>query len=242
MSLPNYQKGGRFHLFVIVTAVIASLILGAGYWSGFLNASSPTDTETLTIVATRPTQVGFNITIRNSGTTDATLEYLLVNGITRNYPSTIIPYDDEVDVSVYLINAPITSDSTFKIRLHTHAGNEFAQTIHVGKYESIEITTADTSLWGNYAGWTLTLAMHNTGVVDTTIDNILINSKPLSDWSGIIVQGEGTTVNVPVEIGNEATIHLDITAATSGLHMGVVLDVKLHTSLGNEYPMFIRLP
>jgi hypothetical protein len=30
MSLRNYQKGGRLHLFVIVTAVIASLILGAG--------------------------------------------------------------------------------------------------------------------------------------------------------------------------------------------------------------------
>jgi hypothetical protein len=246
MSLRKHQKGVSFHLFVIVIAVIASLIVGVGYWSGFLGVSSPTDTENLTIVATQPTQLGFNITISNSGTNDAKLEYLIVNGTTY-YPSTIIPYDDAVDVNVYLINAPITNDSTFEIRLHTQAGNDFAQTIHVKKshpshLETIEITTADASLWSNYAGWTLTLTMHNTGAVDTTIDNIFINSKLLSAWPGIIVQGEGTAVNIPLEIGNEATIHLDITAATSGLHMGVLLDVKLHTSLGNEYPIFIRLP
>lgn len=247
MSIRMNSRGVKYGLVVIV--VTASLVMGVGYWSGFLNVSSPTDTEHLTITATQPTQLGFNITIGNSGTKDAKLDYLLVNGTTRHYPSTILPSEEEVAVNVYLINTPIQRDSTFEIGLYTQAGNDFAQTIHVNKYEpplsqleTIEITTASASLWDDYAGWTLTFTMRNTGAVDTTLDNLLVNSIPLSDWPGIVVQGVGTSVNVPIDMGNEVTLYLDITAATSGLHMGVLLDVKLHTSLGNVYPKFIQLP
>lgn len=111
-------------------------------------------------------------------------------------------------------------------------------------FEKIEITTAYASSnasIGTDGGWTLTITAHNTGSSDTTLDNIFINQKPLSDWNGITIDGV-TTVDVALPSGTKATMHVDIDKALSGLNAGSSLDLKLHTASGNDYPKFLQLP
>jgi hypothetical protein len=111
-------------------------------------------------------------------------------------------------------------------------------------FEKIEITTAYASAnasAGADGGWTLTITAHNTGSSDTTLDNIFINQKPLSDWNGITIGG-GTAVDVSLPAGVKATIHVDIDKTVSELQAGSSLDLKLHTATGNDYPKFLQLP
>lgn len=109
------------------------------------------------------------------------------------------------------------------------------------KFEQVEITTAYAS--STATGWTLTITAHNTGSADTTLDNIFINQKPLSDWSGITVRPLNTTaIEEALPSGTKVTVLVDIDSAASGLNPGSSLDLKLHTASGNEYPKFVQLP
>jgi len=99
-------------------------------------------------------------------------------------------------------------------------------------------------------GWNITLQVKNVGTTDATIDNIFINGKPLESYGtnitsvsySISVQSPfaaGTGFTLPA--GKSATITLMI-KTNAGFSPGQMVEVKLHTASGKEYPKQVTLP
>ena len=125
------------------------------------------------------------------------------------------------------------------------------------RYEKLEVVNAyavydddnllpDSNLW-NSTGWNVTVVVKNTGSTTATIDDIFINGKPFnvyknqSDYQLIFVNGEATFDTLTVEPGQEATLIIGIGESSPFTH-GIVIEVKLHTAAGNEYPKSVQLP
>jgi len=103
------------------------------------------------------------------------------------------------------------------------------------------------------SGWTITLEVKNVGTTDATIDNIFINGKPLSSssYSNIITPKYAIGDENPVDFeagkgftlqaGKTATITIQI-SKDSDFTSGQMIEVKLHTASGKEYPKQVTLP
>ncbi|RLG81396.1 MAG: hypothetical protein DRO13_01380, partial [Thermoprotei archaeon] len=119
-------------------------------------------------------------------------------------------------------------------------------------------------------GWMVVLQVKNTGTSDTTIDQIYINGKPYdyynTDSNIAICYASGTesptdvtevysegkcnsdnnwnsfdTSRVSLKSGGNATIVIVIQSG-GYFNPGMTIEVKLHTSAGNEYPKQVQLP
>ncbi|ADV64717.1 archaellin/type IV pilin N-terminal domain-containing protein [Desulfurococcus mucosus] len=105
--------------------------------------------------------------------------------------------------------------------------------------ENLQIITAYaeqfTNTTTNTTYWTITLQVKNVGTTDVTIDNIFINGKPYGSV--------GVTLNItlPYSIKTGETKGLTITIS-SGFSSGQMVEVKLHTASGKEYPKQVTLP
>ena len=136
-------------------------------------------------------------------------------------------------------------------------------------FEQVELPTAYAEYGTNFdidddgtageSGWKITIELKNTGSADATIDNIFINSVPLSsistsvvdlwykdengqlteaqDFSSISIRvGKGSTNSVIIYILDDGG--QSIKGATSGTRM----DIKLHSAAGRDYPAQVKLP
>ena len=106
------------------------------------------------------------------------------------------------------------------------------------RFEKIEVTScyAVKDASGNY---NVTVVMKNSGSQDATISYVLINGKPLSEYSGTItsdIPANGLTV----AIGSSATVSIDIDSGT--FEAGTTLDMKFHSAAGKDYPQMLSLP
>jgi len=94
-------------------------------------------------------------------------------------------------------------------------------------------------------GWKITLEVKNVGTTDVTIDKIFINGKPISSDSGITVEPDITSSPRPVKAGDSTTITITIPTDETSLgkfSAGQMVEVKLHTASGKEYPKQVTLP
>ncbi|WP_042667329.1 archaellin/type IV pilin N-terminal domain-containing protein [Desulfurococcus amylolyticus] len=109
--------------------------------------------------------------------------------------------------------------------------------------ENLQIVSAYATK--NNDGWTIYLQVKNVGTVDVTIDNIFINGVPVSGLTGyvqsITVNGEVQDMsNINIPIGTGKTVNMEI--AVKGYVAGQMLEIKLHSAAGKEYPKQITLP
>ena len=106
---------------------------------------------------------------------------------------------------------------------------------------------ANASLTNGFrSGWNITVVIKNTGSTDATIDEIFINGKPFSAYTingeQIILVDGGTTFNeLPIKTGETKTLTVTIGAVDPFSH-GIIVEVKIHTAAGNEYPKSVQLP
>jgi len=119
--------------------------------------------------------------------------------------------------------------------------------------ENIQIISAYAERSGN--DWKITLQVKNVGTTDASIDNIFINGKPASAIStslGSINATIGqstssysgsnlTSINIPLKAGGNATITIEI-KGNSDFSSGQMVEIKLHTASGKEYPKQVTLP
>ena len=114
------------------------------------------------------------------------------------------------------------------------------------RYEKLEVINAYATKDNDF---TIYVYVRNTGTSDATIDNIFINGKPPSDAgvnlieetsAGTVFQPTQQFQSVGLATGGTATftIILDGTKYKSGQ----IVEVKLHTASGNEYPKSVQLP
>jgi len=122
-------------------------------------------------------------------------------------------------------------------------------------FEQVKVVNAYAEWDNQNQQWSVVVTLKNTGTSDATIDDIFINGKPLSAWTGITATIDadndgnaedtwqaGNTYNpVPFPAGNTGTITLTIQTA-SGLQHGQSVEVKVHTASGQEYPKLVVLP
>ncbi|MGC8954345.1 MAG: archaellin/type IV pilin N-terminal domain-containing protein, partial [Desulfurococcus sp.] len=99
--------------------------------------------------------------------------------------------------------------------------------------------------------WTIYLQVKNVGTVDVTIDNIFINGVPVSSLTNKVqsiiakTQDKTTTYdasnmsNISIPIGTGQTANMNITV--QGYTAGQMLEIKLHSAAGKEYPKQITL-
>ena len=117
------------------------------------------------------------------------------------------------------------------------------------RFEKLEITAAYAEQKnGNYA---ITLNIKNSGSADATIDSILLNGKPPSEYAGNVIKivSGNTTLwngtewknNLPVKAGASASITIEV-KANAPFTAGTSIEVKIHTAAGQEYPKTITLP
>jgi len=120
--------------------------------------------------------------------------------------------------------------------------------------------------------WAIVLTVKNTGTSDATLDALFINGKPFEvfentslinataltseNFTGLPSTGvvkvtsssakkpgdwtlPGGTYSLPV--GKQVTLVIPI-ASGDGFSSGQIVEVKIHTAAGNEYPKSVQLP
>jgi len=91
-------------------------------------------------------------------------------------------------------------------------------------------------------GWTITLEVKNTGTTDATIDNIFINGKPYGSYTSNTTSiSISPLLSIPLKAGSDTTITITIPDGL-GFTSGQMVEVKLHTASGKEYPKQVTLP
>jgi len=104
-------------------------------------------------------------------------------------------------------------------------------------------------------GWNIYLTVKNVGTTDATIDNIFINGKPYTSYS--TGQADAITTitiytstsksgnefggSLLLKAGGNVTIIITIPDGL-GFTSGQMIEVKLHTASGKEYPKQVTLP
>ncbi|MEM1581471.1 MAG: archaellin/type IV pilin N-terminal domain-containing protein [Candidatus Bathyarchaeia archaeon] len=117
------------------------------------------------------------------------------------------------------------------------------------KFEKLEIVSiyaekADfTSGNTTTQGFKITVVIKNTGSADATIDNVLLNGKLFNQYTNpVITVNGGNTVSIPINVGKQETITIEVSKATEPFVSGVSIEVRLHSAAGQEYPKTVSLP
>ena len=130
------------------------------------------------------------------------------------------------------------------------------------RYEKLEVVNAYAT--SNGAGnWTVTLTIKNSGTSDATIDEIFINGKPLKAYAenaSVVTAASAGQSSITVYLGNYTlppdgisistgktyTINIIIDNNNPNINTnftsGQIVEVKIHTAAGNEYPKSVQLP
>jgi len=101
------------------------------------------------------------------------------------------------------------------------------------RYEKLEIVSAyATAKTGG--GYTVTVKVRNTGTTTVTIDDVFINGIPYKDVSGASV-----TLPDALSPGDEGQVTVEL---PNTFKAGQIVEIKIHTAAGNEYPKSVQLP
>jgi len=117
--------------------------------------------------------------------------------------------------------------------------------------ENLQIITAYAD--GSTGNWTIYLTVKNVGTTDATIDNIFINGKPLPTGTNANITANygdnntsfNPTTGIPLKAGQSTTITIYINNTSTSIgtfSSGQMVEVKLHTASGKEYPKQVTLP
>ena len=86
-------------------------------------------------------------------------------------------------------------------------------------------------------GWDINITVKNTGTVSATIDNIFINNVPLNNAKGVV----GYYIQQKT-IDPGKTINVQIVIKQPDYSPGQMVNIKIHTASGRDYPTTITLP
>jgi len=130
--------------------------------------------------------------------------------------------------------------------------------------ENLQIVAAYATWDKNLAVWNVTLTVKNTGTTAATIDMIFVNDKPIT-ITGKSINKVVNLTETTINPGDTAKIALyltnytydnannplnkifgvtnnDLLQALSGYSHGQMVNVKIHTASGRDYPRQLTLP
>jgi hypothetical protein len=167
-------------------------------------------------------------------------QLVLVNStltaLQNNYADLLTSYNN-LQLTVVKLNSSLTSVIQY-LSLNTD-------------FENLNIT----SMYSNFVGghtWDIVCVISNNGYINTTITDLYVNAKSISLYGGNIVVFNASNPSlkflppsliVPRGITNLAiTIELTADQITGDFIHGQVVDIKLHTEFGKDYPKSVVLP
>lgn len=177
----------------------------------------------------------------------------------------------EVKAEVFNIKTPFTVKTSFKITSEEIRQQETTtpQITVEPLVEKLEIINAYAQWNPKYNVWVAVLVVANTGNMDAKIKEIIVNGKPISRLSGahaFAYNREITNVklvkyscteatitpsatkpqNIIIKEGEKATIIVILPSAKAGcktvFSSGQIIEVKIASTTGNEYPKSLQLP
>jgi len=221
-----------------------------------------TVTTTITIVESMPVEYveinadasaicggGWRIrlVVFNFGVVNVTIDNIFINGkpwssysgitISTPPPILVMTYSS---VEIYITipgNTGFVSGQMIEVKLHTTDGKEYSKQVTLLATENVQIVSAHAT--GSQGNWTIIMEVRNVGTTDVVIDNIFINGMPYSQVAGVSL-GSGTQLPMLIPCGGDKTITILISG--SSFSSGQMIEVKLHTASGKEYPKLITLP
>ncbi|MEM1731827.1 MAG: DUF4352 domain-containing protein [Desulfurococcaceae archaeon] len=116
--------------------------------------------------------------------------------------------------------------------------------------ENLQIINAyvKSSNFTNEGNITIVLDVKNVGTVDATIDNIFFNGRSCTDFA---INGTAAPpVSIPIKVGESKTLIINLTLSCGqnvcefcgfNIGPGQMLEIKLHTASGKEYPKMITV-
>jgi len=108
------------------------------------------------------------------------------------------------------------------------------------RFEKIEIMSVS-AIKGSDGNFTITMQLRNTGSADATIHSVMVNGKPLTEYTPAITTNPvlGTTGLTIVAGGDD---QLQVLIDGDVFMSGTTIEVKIHTAAGMDYPRLITLP
>jgi len=106
------------------------------------------------------------------------------------------------------------------------------------RFEKIEISSAYASYSSGSGNWTVTLNLKNSGSADATIQFVLINGKPISEF--LPNAKVSSTLPLPIATGQSGTVTLQLKKDGS-FTSGTTIEIKLHSASGQDYPKTLTL-
>ncbi|MCS7367737.1 MAG: DUF4352 domain-containing protein [archaeon YNP-WB-062] len=110
------------------------------------------------------------------------------------------------------------------------------------RYETVQIVSSYASKSGNnYIIWVNTT---NTGSMDVTITNILINDQPYTTYGASIELYTDTTPidTLPVDFSPAQKCNIKITVSTTKFNRGTAVKISIVTAAGHTYDRTLTLP
>lgn len=256
-------------LIAILIAVLVTLSLVVAIWMklgespgpSVNTATSPATTATITesmpaesmrIISAYAEGIsgGWKITliVENARAVDVTIDSIFINGkpwssysgITISPPlPTLVKTGSEANITITIPgNAGFSANQMIEVKLHTTDGKEYPRMVTLPEpTELVQIISAYAD--GSPGNWTITLQVKNVGTADAIIDNIFVNGKPYSQIAGVTL-GPGTQLPIQLPSGEARTITIQISG--SSFSSGQMVEVRLHTVSGREYPKQVTLP
>jgi len=256
-------------LIAVLIAVLITLSLVAAIWMRLSEspgpsvntATSPATTATITesmlaesmrIISAYAEGIsgGWKITliVENTRAVDVTIDSIFINGkpwssysgitISPPLPILVMTYSEaQIDITIPG-NAGFSANQMIEVKLHTTDGKEYPRMVTLPEpTELVQIVSAYAT--GSAGDWTIIMEIRNVGPAETVIDNIFINGIPYSRVAGVSL-GPGIQLPMPIPCGGDKTITILISG--SSFSSGQMIEVKLHTASGKEYPKMITLP
>lgn len=114
------------------------------------------------------------------------------------------------------------------------------------RFEEVKVISAYAEAGSTAGSFTVSLTLKNTGSADATIDNVIINGKPFTSYTGTTVNIGGSNLDpnagsyVPLKSGEQKDMTIDI--PPNIFTSGQTLDIKIHTAAGHDYAKAVVLP
>ena len=104
--------------------------------------------------------------------------------------------------------------------------------------ENLQIVSSYAVYNNTASKFNITIIVKNTGTVAATINNIFINGRPWNDY------GSNVTVNPlpPQNIDSGKNITLNVLLKYPAFTHGQMVNIKIHTASGRDYPTTVTLP
>jgi flagellin-like protein len=115
------------------------------------------------------------------------------------------------------------------------------------RFEQIEIQNVHCTAHGTPSDWNIIMTLKNTGTIDVTLISLFINEEEIDNYGVTIPYSfnDDWTTNLTntqvIQSGETLVIHVFIDHDRSTLSSGTMVNLKIHSAGGMDFPKVVKL-